>query len=105
MTMTPPGRPRRSAGPRPGSNRPGGSRPKQAPRPEHSSRSSSSAMGTPDVHLRPATFVDLSADQERLAIEALAELLVPFLTDPHRAPIAPIAKPIVLTNDAPIGDT
>jgi hypothetical protein len=39
-----------------------------------------------DIHLCPATFVDLSADQERHAIEALAELLVPFLTDPHRVP-------------------
>jgi len=34
--------------------------------------------------LHPATFVDLSADQERHAIEALAELLVPLLTDPRR---------------------
>ena len=39
-----------------------------------------------DIHLCPATFVDLSADQERHAIEALAELLVPLLTDPHRVP-------------------
>jgi hypothetical protein len=39
---------------------------------------------TTDIHLCPATFVDLSADQERQAIEALAGLLVPFLTDPHR---------------------
>jgi hypothetical protein len=31
------------------------------------------------IHLCPATFVDLTGDQERHAIEALAELLVPLL--------------------------
>jgi hypothetical protein len=33
--------------------------------------------------LCPTTFVEISADQERHAIEALAELLVPFLTGPR----------------------
>jgi len=82
--MTSRDHPRRSAGARPGSNRPGSNRPKQVPRPKHPS-SSSSAVNS-DIHLCPPTFVDLSADQERHAIEALAELLVPFLTDPLRAP-------------------
>jgi len=100
--MTPPDRPRRSARARPGT-----SRPKQALRPEHPSYSSSSA-GSPDIHLSPATFVDLSADQERHAIEALAELLVPLLTDPHRAPAEPgsdlLTEPTVPTVVASIGD-
>src|SRR5665213_1813801 len=99
MTMTPPDRPDRSAGPRP--KRPGPTRPREAPRPEHPSPSSSSSAGNPDIHLHPATFVDLSADQERHAIEALAELLVPLLTDPHRAPAEPgsdlITEPTVPT--------
>jgi hypothetical protein len=101
--------PRRSAGTGPGSNRPGSTRPKQAPRPEHPSPPpSSSSAGSPDIHLRPATFVDLSADQERHAIEALAELLVPFLTGPHRVLANPssdlITEPIVATRVAPICD-
>jgi len=32
--------------------------------------------------LSPPTFVDLSPEEERHAIEALAELLVPWLTGP-----------------------
>jgi hypothetical protein len=59
---------------------------------------------TTDIHLCPAAFVDLSADQERHAIEALAKLLVPLLTDPHRAlanPSSdPITEPIVQTGPA-----
>ena len=39
---------------------------------------------SPAVVLCPATFVELSADQERCAIGALAELLVPLLGDPAR---------------------
>ena len=108
MTMTPPDRPRRSVRVRPGSSRPGASRPKQAPRPDHPSSSSLSSpsplsAGTTDIHLSPATFVDLSADQERHAIEALAELLVPLLTDPHRTLANPNTEPIVATVVA-IGD-
>jgi len=57
------------------------------------STSSTSADPT-DIHLCPATFVDLSADQERQAIEALAELLVPLLSDPHRALANPGSDPI-----------
>jgi hypothetical protein len=41
-------------------------------------------MGSTGVRLYPATFVDLSPDQERHAIEALAELLVPLLARPLR---------------------
>jgi hypothetical protein len=102
--MTPPDRPdrpRRSAGPRP--NRPGPIRPREAPRPERQSSSPSSTGGS-DIHLRPATFVDLSADQERHAIKALAELLVPLLTDPHRILAEPgsdpSTEPIVQTGPA-----
>jgi hypothetical protein len=40
-------------------------------------------MGSASIRLSPATFVEISADQERHAIDALAELLVPFLTGPH----------------------
>jgi hypothetical protein len=44
----------------------------------------------------PATFVELTADQERCAVGALAELLVPLLTEPTRAipdpaGVAPVA--------------
>jgi len=63
-----------------------------------------------DIHLCPATFVDLSADQERHAVEALAELLVPLLTDPHRVPSSfsydpepgsdPSTEPVVQTGPA-----
>jgi hypothetical protein len=35
--------------------------------------------------LCPATFVELSADQERCAVGALAELLVPLLGDARQA--------------------
>jgi len=51
-------------------------------------------VGNPTIVLRPASFIDLSADQERCAIGALAELLVPLLADPVVAP-----------HVAPIGDT
>jgi hypothetical protein len=36
------------------------------------------------VTVSTPTFVALSADEERHAIEALAELLVPLLARPHR---------------------
>jgi hypothetical protein len=51
--------------------------------------------------LRPATFVELTADQERCAIGALAELLVPLLGGSARA----IPDPAGITHVAPIGDT
>jgi hypothetical protein len=41
-------------------------------------------MGSTSIRLRPATFVDLSPDQERHAVEALAKLLVPLLARPLR---------------------
>lgn len=41
-------------------------------------------MGATSIRLCPATFVDLSPDQERHAIEALAELLVPLPARPLR---------------------
>ncbi len=82
----------------PGSHRPGSTRPREAPRPEGLS---SSSPGTPELHLCPATFVDLSADQERLAIGALAELLVPLLADPEQ----PSGALVVGVHEAPVGDT
>jgi hypothetical protein len=51
--------------------------------------------------LNAATFVELSADQERCAIGALAELLVPFLGDPAGA----IPDPAGITDVAAVGDT
>jgi hypothetical protein len=70
--------------------------------------SSSTSADPTDIHLCRATFVDLSADQERHAIEALAELLVPLLTDPHRVlanpSCGPNPEPIVATRIAPVGD-
>jgi hypothetical protein len=56
---------------------------------------------SPAVVLSPATFVDLSADQERCAIGALAELLVPLLGDPART----VPDPTGITHVAPVGDT
>ena len=70
--------PRRSSGPRSGSRRPGSTRPREAPRPKRPS------TGPTSIRLCPATFIDLSPDQERHAIEALAELLVPLLARPLR---------------------
>jgi len=75
MTMTAPDRTRRANGTGPGSYPPGSKRPKEAPRPERLSSSPESST----IHLCPATFVDLTGDQERHAIKALAELLVPLL--------------------------
>ncbi|MDA8280759.1 MAG: hypothetical protein M0Z63_10130 [Actinomycetota bacterium] len=100
--MTAPDRTRRAAGSRPGSY-PGSRHPKEAPRPERPSSSSSPERSA--IHLCPATFVELSGDQERHAIEALAELLVPLLTSPLREPADPVADPVMAVDVAPIGDT
>jgi hypothetical protein len=51
--------------------------------------------------LCPATFVELTADRERCAVGALAELLVPLLTDPARS----VSDPTVAPDVASIGDT
>ena len=63
----------------------GSTRPREAPRPERAIRSVGAT-----VTLSAPTFVGLSADEERQAVEALADLVVPLLvrsepTDP-RAP-------------------
>jgi hypothetical protein len=42
------------------------------------------SRGSPSIQLCPATFVDLTPDEERHAIEALAELLVPLVIGPLR---------------------
>jgi hypothetical protein len=52
----------------------GSSRPRQAPRPVRSLQA-----GASFVTVSAPSFVDLSADEERRAVEALAELLVPLL--------------------------
>jgi len=75
--------PRRSTGPRSGWRRSGSIRPREAPRPKCPS---SSPTGPTSIRLSPATFVELSSDQERQAIEALAELMVPSLTGSFREP-------------------
>jgi hypothetical protein len=94
--MAPPGSPpARSRSSRP---RPGSTRPKEARRPE---RPASPVTGSTAIVLCPATFVELTADQERRAIGALAELLVPLLGDaPHAVDDAAVA-----THVATIGDT
>jgi len=105
MTMTAPDGARRANGTGPGSYPPGSKRPKEAPRPERLSSSPESST----IRLCPATFVELTGDQERQAIETLAELLVPLLTDPcHRSGdhVANAVADHVMTVDvAPIGHT
>jgi hypothetical protein len=54
-------------------------RPREAPRRSRSIRSDGAT-----VNLSAPTFVTLSADEERQAVEALAELLVPLLTGSPR---------------------
>ncbi|MHB1510389.1 MAG: hypothetical protein ACYCST_19285 [Acidimicrobiales bacterium] len=67
-------RSRRAARSRPGSYPSSSRRPKQAPRPER--RSASISPESTAIHLCPPSFVELSGDQEHVAVEALAELLV-----------------------------
>jgi hypothetical protein len=57
--------------------------------------------GSHSIVLCPATFVELTVDQERCAIGALAELLVPLLGDP--AGTSPDTAGIA--HVAPVGDT
>jgi hypothetical protein len=76
--MTAQDRPQRPAGPRSGSRRSGSIRPREAPRPKRP------LTGSTSIQLCPATFVDLTPDEERHAIEALAELLVPLVIGPLR---------------------
>ena len=59
---------------RPGATPGGSTRPREAPRPDRSTRSDGTT-----VTLSAPSFVTLSADEERQAVEALAELLVPLL--------------------------
>ena len=80
-------RSRRAAGSRPGSYPAGSRRPKEAPRPE--SPSTSSSRESAAIHLCPPSFVELTDDQEHAAIAALAELLVPLLAGPRREPRIP----------------
>ena len=60
-----------------------------------------SAAGSPTIVLCPATFVELTANQERCAIGALAELLVPLLGDPAQG----VPGPAGITDVPPLGDT
>jgi hypothetical protein len=57
--------------------------------------------GSSTIVLCPATFVELTADQERSAIGALAELLLPLLGDPAQG----VSDPAGVTDVAPLGDT
>jgi len=105
MAMTAPDHTPRANGTRPGSHPPGSKRPKEAPRPERLSSSPESST----IHLCPATFVELTGDQERHAIEALAELLVPLLTSPRRG-LADrsgndVADPVMTVDVTAIGHT
>ena len=65
--------------------------PREAPRPE---RATSTRKGA-GISLRPVTFVALSPEQERRAVEALAELLVPLLGVGHQSRIGPTAEHVV----------
>jgi hypothetical protein len=87
--------PARSRSSRP---RPGSTRPEEASRPQ---RPAAIAGDSPAIDLCPATFVELSVEQERCAIGALAELLVPLLGDPAQG----IPDPVGITDVAPVGDT
>jgi len=64
----------RGTGSRPGSYPSSSRRPKEAPRPER--RSTSISPESAAIHLCAPSFVELTGDQEHIAIEALAELLV-----------------------------
>ena len=59
------------------------------------------STATSAIVLCPATFVELTAEQERCAVGALAELLVPLLGEPPRT----IPDPTEASHVASIGDT
>ncbi len=96
QAVNPRDRARGSSDPRPGgpparARRGGTTRPREAPRPE---RATSTRKGA-GISLRPVTFVALSPEQERRAVEALAELLVPLLGVGHQSRIGPTAEHVV----------
>ena len=72
--MAAPDHPRRAAGSRPGTYPSGSARPKEALRPDRLSTAPSSSPEGSSIRLSPATFVELTGDQERQAVDALAEL-------------------------------
>jgi hypothetical protein len=74
-------------------------------RPDRPSRAPSSWPEGSVIRLSPATFVELTGDRERQAVEALAELLVPLLTTKRSWPADQAADPAVATSVAPVGDT
>ena len=67
-------RPPRDRRPRPKTAPRGSTRPREAPRPVRRFRSGGAA-----IRVSAPSFVDLSADDEGRAVEALADLLVPVL--------------------------
>jgi len=67
-------RPRRASRSRPKATPGGSTRPREAPRPDRSTRSDGAS-----VTLSAPSFVALSVDEERQAIETLAELLAPVV--------------------------
>ncbi len=73
---------------RPDVTRGGSTRPREAPRPDRPNRSDGAS-----VTLSAPSFVPLSADDERRAIESLAELLVPLLVQSVPPDVEPAAAP------------
>lgn len=87
--MTERDRPRRGSRTLPNATPGGSTRPREAPRPDRSTPS-----GRTEVVLSAPSFVALSAEEERQAVGALAELLVPVVvrtgvqpTDPQPAAV------------------
>ena len=77
---------------RPDVTRGGSTRPREAPRPDRPTRSDSGS-----VTLSAPSFVPISADDERRAIESLAELLVPLLVRSVPPAVEPVVDPEVPT--------
>lgn len=98
MAVNPHDRPSGPESTRPGDRREGSTRPREAPRP---GRRSSTTDST-GISLCPATFVALSPEQERRAVEALAELLVPLLTEAQRSRTRRNTDPIFVSGAAAI---
>lgn len=101
--MASPGHRRRVVGSRPGTYPSGSARPKEELRPDRLSTAPSSPEGSV-IRLSPATFIELTSDQERQAIEVLAELLVPLL-NAKRSGAAQLSDRVVRNGVAPVGDT
>ena len=93
--MTERDRPRRGSHTRPKATPGGATRPREAPRPDRSTPS-----GRAEVVLSAPTFVSLSADEERQAVGALAELLVPVVVRTGLQPTDPEPPAVTANGDA-----